>query len=232
VKTNKRIMALAENTLEGHRGSDHQEFRAVVEANGYKMARGGWVTLGDETVCRGWNAFSYMVAMTKEIILREVPAAEVAADREFVMAKDITVHEAEDALEAGEVDYADDSRFPTRGLIPEVDAIRDRKIAELTATAPADLEVAYFYATRVPTVRLGQLTTGFVHFTEERADFTEGQCVSGAALDCTGTGFLRILPESLLPGQERAEMIQCIPCHEASAAAYVRKLHHYAGGQE
>lgn len=29
-----------------------------------------------------------------------------------------------------EIDYSDDSLFPTRGLIPEVDAIRDRKMAE------------------------------------------------------------------------------------------------------
>lgn len=28
------------------------------------------------------------------------------------------------------LDYSDDSIFPTRGLIPEVDAIRDRRIKE------------------------------------------------------------------------------------------------------
>ena len=29
-----------------------------------------------------------------------------------------------------EIDYTDDSIFPTRGLIPEVDGVRDRKIKE------------------------------------------------------------------------------------------------------
>lgn len=30
------------------------------------------------------------------------------------------------------IDYSDDSIFPTRGLIPEVDAIRDKKLNETT----------------------------------------------------------------------------------------------------
>ena len=52
MKTNKRIMGLARHVLEGHRGAGFQEFRTVAEANGYKGNRGGWITYGDEKVCR------------------------------------------------------------------------------------------------------------------------------------------------------------------------------------
>jgi hypothetical protein len=58
---------------------------------------------------------------------------------------------------------------------------------------------------------------------------TEGQCQSGASLECSleepNLGLWRVLPESMLPGQERAEMFQCGECYEMSALAYIRKLH-------
>lgn len=50
-----------------------------------------------------------------------------------------------------------------------------------------------------------------------------GQCQSGAALDCEGTGVLRTLPESLLAGGTPESIIQCGPCVKASASALARK---------
>lgn len=55
----------------------------------------------------------------------------------------------------------------------------------------------------------------------------EGACESGASLACEGFGFLRLLPESMLPGAERQCLLQCVECYDASASAYVRKLHRY-----
>ena len=65
--------------------------------------------------------------------------------------------------------------------------------------------------------------------TEPIMGVTEGPCESGASLECDpaapSMGLFRILPESMLPDQDRAEMFQCLPCYEASVEAYVRKLH-------
>jgi hypothetical protein len=47
-----------------------------------------------------------------------------------------------------------------------------------------------------------------------------GTCKSGAALGCEGTGFKRILPESMIPGSTPESMIQCTPCYERSAEKY------------
>jgi hypothetical protein len=55
------------------------------------------------------------------------------------------------------------------------------------------------------------------------ANMDAGQCESGAALDCEGTGTRATLPESMLPGSTPETMIQCGPCRKASAAAYTRK---------
>lgn len=69
--------------------------------------------------------------------------------------------------------------------------------------------------------------------TERYYGVTEGACQSGASIECEAglpggipnPGVWRILPESMLPGSERAAMYQCLACYEASAEAYVRKLH-------
>jgi hypothetical protein len=103
-------------------------------------------------------------------------------------------------------------------------------LAEANVGAPAEvheeIRFVYFYTTRVPTVSISDMTTVDAYLTEEvEGGAPEGTCQSGAALDCTGYGWLRVLPESMLPGNELEQCIQCIPCHEASAAAYVRKLH-------
>jgi len=93
----------------------------------------------------------------------------------------------------------------------------------------ADVQVTYFYITRTPTVPLSDLTSVDAYVQEEIPGIHEGLCESQASLECSeedpGAGFLRILPESMLPGQERTQLIQCLPCYEASAEAYVRKLH-------
>lgn len=57
----------------------------------------------------------------------------------------------------------------------------------------------------------------------------EGQCESGASLECDldnpNRGIMRTLPESMLPNSEPVRIIQCLPCYEASAEAYIRKYH-------
>ena len=194
MKTSERIMALAENTLAGHRGSDHQEFRAVVATNGYEMSRGGWVTFGGEHVTRGWESFAYMVSQTMEIVLAEPKAIEELEDIEELEAEEIA---ADEATETEPMEYA------------------------------STVEVSYLYATRVPTVRLSDMTLVQVLITEDRTEAEVGECESGAALGCLKTGVRRVLPESLLPGSDKEHMIQCVPCFDASAEAYARKLHHY-----
>lgn len=87
------------------------------------------------------------------------------------------------------------------------------------------MSVSYFYTTRTQTIPLSDLTGVEITLTEEVLAMHEGPCESGAALNCEGFGFLRVLPESMLPGSEREQMVQCLPCYEASAHAYVRKLH-------
>lgn len=206
MKTPKRIMDLAGSTFDGHRASKHEEFRAVVAANGYVMPQGGYVKdRQGATVCRGWAEFSARV-LTGAIVLHE-PA--ITQD-EFPSAEP-------EAITGGNV-----LAFrPTRGLLPEVDRILDRREAESLDAA----DVSYFYTTRVPTVSLSDMTTVRATIVEEATAIVEGKCESGAALDCAGAGFRRILPESMLPGQDRTALIQCTPCYEWSAVRYVTKLH-------
>jgi hypothetical protein len=223
VKTTKRIITLADYTLAGHRGNAFQEFRNIVAANGFTMSRGGWIKNSEgENVTRGWEAFAYMVSNTKEVVLHEVQAITELEDVEAAEAEEM----AADALPANPFPY------PTRGLLPEVDAILDRRRAEAAEAEEERLEaveVTYLYSTRTPTLRLGDLSHVSVLIVEEATAVHEGECKSGASLACSGTGFLRILPESMLPNTERESMIQCTPCYEASADAYVRKLHRSQG---
>lgn len=139
--------------------------------------------------------------------------------------------EAESRMaEVASAGEANPSPYPTRGLIPELDAILDRRAAEEATEPEAAPEVSYFYATRTPTVRLSDMTVVDAIITEGIMGVTEGLCESGASLECSledpSMGILRTLPESMLPGQERTILLQCLPCYEASAEAYVRKLHH------
>lgn len=240
MKTNKRIRVLAEDTRLGNRSSAHQEFRAVVAANGYVMHRGGAVKFGDETVCRGWLEFSQMV-MRGDIVLRE-PAEAEETERETYSREYANTGTtfSETAVRTPLDVVPDHFPYPTPGLIPEVDAIRARRLAETAAeileaaqgvTASTRTEVTYFYATRSQTIPLTELTEVTVVIQDEADPNTEGECQSGAALNCEGRGFLRVLPESLLDTPEGERIIQCVPCYEASAAAYARKAHRY-GGQE
>lgn len=205
MKTSKRIMALAENVLEGHKGAEFQEFREIVKANGYEMV-GPFLRFGGENVARGWAGFAYMVHQTQEVILRE-PASITEGIKLTPAMEEVPEPERENPFP-----------YPTRGLIPEVDAILD---------AAAATRITYLYTTRTPTIPLSEVMEVVTVIQDESTADTEGKCQSGAALDCTGTGFRRILPESMLPGSEREAMIQCAPCFEASAAAYARKAHHY-----
>jgi hypothetical protein len=236
VKTKRRILDLARNTLEGHRGDAHQEFRAVVAANGYEMSRGGWVKFGGENVCRGWEAFAYMVSATQEIVLRDVPRAEVAEVAREAEAREYAAPTETraplDVVASPDEDL--DTLASASAMIEAVAGkygldLQDVGAATAAGYAPEDgaVEITYLYTTRIPTVRLGNLTEVRALLVEEATAVHEGPCQSGAALDCAGTGFLRILPESMLSGSDRESMIQCVPCYEASALAYVRKLHRY-----
>jgi hypothetical protein len=106
-------------------------------------------------------------------------------------------------------------------------------IRVVPAPAGRALEFSYLYATRVPTVPLTDRTAVEATLTERILGATEGLCESGAALECSlenpNMAIYRVLPESMLPGQEPTRMFQCLPCYEASAEAYVRKLHHING---
>jgi hypothetical protein len=180
--------------------TDLAAFKVSANNRGWYGVRGGGVVNHTEgTRVEGWAALASLLlnANKREELedVEEAEAAEMAADR---------------------------FPYPTRGLIPEVDAILDRRAAE----AAEEIKFVYFYTTRVPTVSISDMTTVDAYLTEEvEGGAPEGKCQSGAALDCTGYGWLRVLPESMLPGSEMEQMIQCVPCHEASAAAYVRKLH-------
>lgn len=225
MKTNKRIRVLAEDTRLGHRASAHQEFRAVVAANGYEMSRGGWVKFGDENVCRGWEALAGLV-LDGSIVLRE-PAA-------IMDPLGAVVETAEAAAETAE---EHGFPYPTRGLLPEVDEILDRRRAAALAETASEIlaaaanperpEVTYFYTTRTQTIPLSDLTSVTTVIVDEALAETEGECESGAALNCEGRGFRRVLPESMLGGGVPEQVIQCVPCYEASAAAYARKAHRY-----
>ena len=100
-------------------------------------------------------------------------------------------------------------------------------------TEPAEADEApvtvVMYRTQTPPIHLSSGTIVEALITEEVIGVTEGLCESGASLECSledpSMGLLRTLPESMLPGQERAIMLQCLPCYEASAEAYIRKLH-------
>lgn len=218
MRTSKRIKTLAAQVENGNRADEFQEFRAITLANGYRMYPGGWVKFGDEYVTRGWSAFAGLV--TSGLVILIEPANITNTIEIAAKAQAFTVLDIEEAKE-------NPYPYPTRGLIPEVDAILDQREAEATETIPATVEVSYLYATRVPTVRLSDMTMVQIVITEDRGDAEVGDCQSGAALGCLKTGVRRVLPESLLPGSEREDMIQCVSCFEASAAAYSRKLHHY-----
>lgn len=198
-----------------------RDFKAAMGLLGYEGARGLGVV----------NHTTGGVAARSWVGLAEMLLAELAE----------SVNEAhEEAAEM--VDYSDDSLFPTRGLLPEVDAARDRKLAEvadsvLTAatrvgTQPGEegsFRITYLYETRTPTITLSVDSRVSAFLVSEETAYTEGSCQSQASLECDpedpNTGFLRILPESMLPGAVRDRMIQCVPCYDASAEAYVRKLH-------
>jgi hypothetical protein len=66
-------------------------------------------------------------------------------------------------------------------------------------------------------------------FTEPVNRFDSGACQSQAALTCgidePNYGIMRVLPESMLPNSEPEYIYQCTDCYEASAEAYLRKLH-------
>jgi hypothetical protein len=91
-------------------------------------------------------------------------------------------------------------------------------------SSDGELALVYWYTTRVPTVRLSDLTSVDVVLSEEAHGYVEAECeIRGP--ECTGHGFLRVDPLSMLPGGERAQRVQCLADYEAAAAEYVTKLH-------
>lgn len=45
---------------------------------------------------------------------------------------------------------------------------------------------------------------------------------------CTGTGILRIHPESMVAGQTPEYLVQCLPCYEYMAGRAIRVWHRRA----
>lgn len=248
MKTPKGIMALARDTLAGHRGQSHQDFRTVVAANGYEMQRGGWVKFGGENVCRGWEAFAYMVCESREIVLQDLlpdEAVEAQNETPAMLQESATTFSTNNAP----VEYAGAHIFRENGtgrcgypdcngpgsspnhVVPttlDFSGYWEASHKPLDVVAePQSEEFVYFYTTRTETIPLTENTDASAMLTETLTAYEEGPCESGAALDCAGKGFRRVLPESMLPGSKREQVIQCLPCYEASANAYVRKLHRY-----
>jgi hypothetical protein len=203
------------------------------ELRGFKEAAGllGWIGI------RGGGVVNHY---TDQRVKSWAALAAVLLEGSYGQEAETRMEEAKEAGEANAFPY------PTRGLIPEVDAILDRRaqtanrvpapapsIRVVPAAAGRALEFSYLYATRVPTVPLTDGTAVEVTLTERILGVTEGLCESGAALECSlehpNMAIYRVLPESMLPGQEPTRMFQCLPCYEASAEAYVRKLHHIHG---
>ncbi len=121
------------------------------------------------------------------------------------------------------------ARFAQMVLDNEVDLFRsaEAEAQNVSGDLPLEPAITLAYVTQTAPVEVSPGSSVMVVLEHEVRANTEGVCESGAALACEGEGFLRILPESMLPGQERTQVTQCLPCYEASAAAYVRKLHHY-----
>lgn len=178
--------------------TDLAAFKVSANNRGWYGVRGGGVVNHtDGTRVKGWAALASLLLNANK---RE------------------ELEDAEEA-EAAEMTLENSAAFQAVQLIAA-------RVPEAPAEAHEEIKFVYFYTTRVPTVSISDMTTVDAYLTEEvEGGAPEGECQSGAALDCTGYGWLRVLPESMLPGSEMEQMIQCVPCHEASAAAYVRKLH-------
>src|ERR1041384_944600 len=157
----KRIKALADNTLGGHRGDAHQEFRAVVAANGFTMSRGGWgKDANGDNVCRGWETFAYMVTHTNEITLSEPQA----------------IVELEDVEEAEAEEMEEDARR----LAPVIQLpVRE---AEPEAEDAPPVTITYLYTTRSETISLTDRTAVETVIHEVVTGLEEGACQSGASL--------------------------------------------------
>src|ERR1041384_1399640 len=182
----KRIKALADNTLGGHRGDAHQEFRAVVAANGFTMSRGGWgKDANGDNVCRGWETFAYMVTHTNEITLSEPQAIVELEDVEEAEAEEmeedarrlapviqLPVREAEPAAEEMEED--------ARRLAPVIQLpVRE---AEPEAADAPPVTITYLYTTRSETISLTDRTAVETVIHEVVTGLEEGACQSGASL--------------------------------------------------
>lgn len=197
---NRTVKSLARRVANGTAEvKDVRAFKEAVSLLGWEGVRGGGVQNHTEgTRVRGWAALA-------SILLQEAEETEA------------------NGAEAAQRTLAHSSAFQA------VQAIAARVPVATDPERDEDMTLVYFYTTRVPTVRLSDLTSVDSYVTEEIPGIHEGLCQSHASLECSeddpGFGFLRVLPESMLPNAEREQMIQCLPCYEASAEAYVRKLH-------
>lgn len=112
----------------------------------------------------------------------------------------------------------------------EMAAAEIEELEELGLTkAEARPEIVYFYETRTPFVTLSVDTRVQVSITERRNRYEEAPCKLSISPECDPTkpnmGFLRVIPQSMLPGEKDQEEVQCLACHEVGAEGYIRDLH-------
>lgn len=191
---------LARLVADGTRGEALRRFVDIAARYGYEQRVDGIVdtAFNDELLATSWIAFAGLVLDGTVKLPRDMNAVRVDWNR--------LVKGYEEAVAKGDL-YT----IPQETTVSEVP------------------EITYFYTTRTETISLSTMTTLEVVYEEEMHAIAEGPCESQAALECDGKdpnpGFLRVLPESMLPGGKLQQMLQCIPCHEASVSAYVRKSH-------
>jgi hypothetical protein len=193
-----------------------QDFRAAALALGWQGARG----LG--VVNHTSNERVQSFRLLAQFLLEEAGDHEAAMDRaEEAEMAEMAQDEADREARWAESQAAN---------LAEAEAARTENEAPGGIYSPEAAPVTVvLYRTQTPTIQLSEGTAVDAVITEEILGVTEGLCESGASLECSledpSMGLLRTLPESMLPGQERTVMLQCLPCYEASAEAYVRKLH-------
>lgn len=109
------------------------------------------------------------------------------------------------------------------------DEIAELEEAQTREEAEARPEITYFYETRTPMVTLSVDTRVQVSITEKRNKYEQAPCELSISPECDpgkpNIGFLRVVPQSMLPGEEPAERVQCLACHEVGAEGYIRDLH-------
>jgi hypothetical protein len=217
---NRTAKALARKVAEGTATTrEAQDFKATALILGWEghIGRGVVNHISGESF-RSWAALASSmldngVAGNGTLQPGSTPAP--VAESDWDAAKERETAAIQESVAMGAADWS-----PTMGQAVKLSAVLDPR----DESSDGELALVYWYTTRVPTVRLSNLTSVDVALSEESHGYVEATCeIKGEG--CEGYGFLRVLPSSMLPGAERVQAVQCITCHEAAAEEYVRKLH-------